>query len=116
MTQLKTYLEAHQFETLLKDKVDPQVSITELVRCKNGQGRPFFAYIQIKPSQYMDYKLKLERGEPVNPNEYEIVEYGWGENPPLHLQEAMEQKVGIDNDFEKKIQQLQKDALEKVAG
>ncbi len=113
MPPLKAYLDAHKFESLLKERVDPQICITELVRCKNGAGKPFYAYIRIKPSEYIEYKIKLERGESVNPNEYEIVEYGWGEDPAPHVQEMMAEKYGVDHDFAKKVRELQEEASRK---
>jgi flagella basal body P-ring formation protein FlgA len=115
MPSLRNFIEARKFETLLKEQVDPQVCVTELVRCRNALGKAFFAYIRIKPSEYMDYKMKLERGEPVNPNHYEILEYGWGDDPPPHMQEAMEQKYGVDHDFENKVRQLRAEASRKEA-
>jgi len=117
MPPLKTFIEARKFETLLKQRVDPQICITELVRCRNAAGKAFYAYIQIKPSEYIDYKVKLERGEVINPNDYEIIEYGWGEEPAPHVQEMMAQKYGVDHDFAKKVRELQEEALRrKVAG
>ena len=115
MPDLKAFMDARKFEKLLKEKVDPQVCVTELVRCRNANGKAFFAYIRLKPSEYMDYKMKLERGEPVNPNSYEILEYGWGENPPAHLMQRMEEQYGVDHDFEKNVRALQEKTLQKAA-
>lgn len=116
MPPLKTYLEAHKFQNLLREQVDPQVCIIELVRCKNSQGKAFFAYIRLKPSEYTEYQMKLERGEAVNPNNYEIIEYGWGEEPPQHMQDVMEEKYGVDHEFEKKIRELQQQEAAKISG
>jgi flagella basal body P-ring formation protein FlgA len=115
MALLKTFIEAHKFGTLLKEKVDPSVCVTELLRCRNAMGKPFFAYVRLKPSEYMEYKMKLERGEMVNPNEYEILEYGWGESPPQHLQEMMEEKYGVDHEFAGKVRELQNKAIKATA-
>jgi hypothetical protein len=117
MPPLKAYLEARKFENLLKQQVDPQVCVTELVQGKSPIGKPFYAYIRLKPSEYMDYKMKLERGQGVNPNDYEILEYGWGEEPAAHVRQMMEEKYGVDHDFANKVKILQEEALRrKVAG
>jgi hypothetical protein len=100
MATLKTLIQAQQFETLLKEKVDPSVCVVELARCKTSYGKPFYAYVRIKPSEYMDYKTKLNKGLPVDPNDYEILEYGWGDAPPQHVQEMMEREHGVDHQFE----------------
>lgn len=115
MPLLKTFIDARRFQTTLKEKVDPAVCVTELVRCRNADGRAFYAYIRLKPSEYMGYKSRLESGQPVNPNDYEIVEYGWGEDPPQHVQEIMEEKHGVDHDFSNKIKQLHAEAMRKIA-
>jgi hypothetical protein len=116
MTLLKTFIEAHRFKARLKKEVDPLVCITEVVCCKNAAGKAFYAYIRIKPSEYTDYRMKLDKGLAVNPNNYEILEYGWGEFPPVHVQEAMEAKYGVDHDFEKKMQHVEKEALRVATG
>jgi flagella basal body P-ring formation protein FlgA len=92
MPLLKTFIEAHRFKARLKEEVDPKVCITELVCCKNAHGKAFFAYIRIKPSEYADYRMKLDSGKAVNPNDYEILEYGWGDFPPAHVQEQKMQQ------------------------
>lgn len=94
----------------IETKTDAQACVTELVCCRNADGRAFFAYIRIKPDEYLTYRLKLERGEAVNPNRYEILEYGWGEEPPLHIRERMQEKHGVDHAFENKRQQLLEEA------
>ena len=103
MANLKTLIQAQKFEALLKEKVDPIVCVTELARCKTSYGKPFFAYIRIKPSEYMEYKTKIYKGLPVDPNDYEILEYGWGDDPPAHIQEKMELQYGVDHQFENEI-------------
>lgn len=115
MALLKTFIEARRFKNRLKDEVDPQVCITELVCCKNALGKAFYAYIRIKPSEYTEYRMKLDRGQAVNPNNYEILEYGWGDYPPEHVRETMEQKYGVDHDFDKKIRQFEQEALQAAA-
>ena len=111
MSNLKAFLQAHKFQMKLKEAVEPDLCVTELVCCRNGAGKSFYAYIRIKPSEYMDYRLKLERGIPVNPNEYEILEYGWGDSPPDHVRERMEAEFGADHGFEVKMHQAGAGAL-----
>jgi hypothetical protein len=116
MAILKNFIEARRFKARMKEEVDPAVCITDLVCCKNSLGKAFFAYIRIQPSEYTEYQMRLEHGSPVNPNDYEILEYGWGDYPPKHMQEAMEEKYGIDHNFENKMRHVETEALRVAAG
>ena len=106
MSNLKTLMDAHKFRQLLAEKVDPIVCVTELVRCKNAQGKAFYAYLRIMPSEYMHYKMQIESGAAVNPNDYEILEYGWGEEPPVAVKRIMEERHGVDHELENRIRTM----------
>lgn len=115
MGMLQNLIDAHKFKTFLESEVDTKVMITEFVQLTNEQNRRFYVYLRIKPSQYLEYRRKVDIGDEIDPNQYEILEYGWGE-PTAAQRAVMAEKYNVDHEFENKLREkLMKKKLEQAS-
>lgn len=86
--------------TKLPDDIDETVAILQLV---NGmsEGKPFWAYMAMQPSGYEAYHAKVSAGESVDLTVYgEVLQSGWGEEPPEEIRQKMADEYDFDDGFE----------------
>lgn len=74
---------------------------TVMVLCKGmSNGKPFWAYVCIKPSMAKAFKEARERGS-FNLEEYgTIIENGEGDKVPQDVERRMERDYGVKHDYE----------------
>ena len=80
--------------------------MTELFSGRLQDGRKFYAYVRLNPSEYMEYKLKIECKEPVDLSRYELLHYGWGDQPSAEVRALMEKEQGVDHGFEAELSKV----------
>jgi len=92
------------FDYTIKElKLDEKATILELCCGTTSNGEPFFAYLNIPPSKYVDYKSKQENGESIDLAEFgDIICTGWGEEPSADIKKEVEETYGADHTFQEK--------------
>jgi len=87
-------------------QADRRMGIVELCSGKTAWGEDFYAYLNVSPSKYEEYKKAHIIGGAVDLTEYgEVLEAGFGSEPTKQVREQMAKKYNIDRKFEEKIQQ-----------
>ncbi len=85
-------------------KADQHASLVHLVNGKTGDGEDFFAYISVLPSRYEDFILISRAKEEMNLHEFgDVIECGFGMEPPEDVRRAMESRHDIDFTFHEKL-------------
>lgn len=75
-------------------------TIMVLVRAQNERGKPFWAYLCIKPSMALAFKEARDKGE-MNLDEFgTIIEWGDGETVPADVQARMQRDYGANANYE----------------
>jgi hypothetical protein len=69
---LQNILDAEKFDSRLKEE-DKTHRVLERLTCRKD-GQKFWVDIRLKPSEYADYTLARQRGEPIDFSKYEIVD------------------------------------------
>lgn len=78
---------------------------TIMVLCQGRlqSGKPYWAYMCVKPSQAQAFKEARERGG-FDLEEYgSIIEWGEGNEPPEDVRRRMEREYGMRHDFEERL-------------
>lgn len=95
-----------------KQDVDDSVGIIQLI-CGEVNHRPFWAYVSMFPSTYMEYIQKVEAHEKVNVEEYGVViDTGWEAYPPQEVQDRMKKDFGADNNLQAELNKIAEDFSE----
>jgi hypothetical protein len=50
----------------------------------------------------MEYRRTIDIGDEIDPKQYEILEYGWGEPSEMQRQ-IMSEKYNVDHEYENKL-------------
>ena len=78
-------------------------TIVLLCQGKNANGRPFWAYMAIKPSMAEAFKAVRDAGG-FNLEDYgTIIEYGEGSAVPANIRTQMERDYGVKHDYEEQL-------------
>jgi len=79
---------------------DLMCTVMVLCQGENEQGHAFWAYILIKPSMARAFREACGK-EAFNLEDYgTVIEYGEGDEVPLHVQNRMERFYGADHHYE----------------
>jgi hypothetical protein len=98
------------------DAVDESIGIFQMV---TGviEDKKFWAYLSMYPSRYEEYRARVEATEIVNLEEYgEVIEKGWGAEPPQEVIDRMTDQYGIDVSFEDDVNKLVQEMNDKRSG
>ena len=80
------------------------LGFVEYCTATTSEGRPFYAFLRIPVSNYTSYRHKLGSGDLLDLTAYgDVIETGWGVEPPEDVQERIHELFGKDPDFEKKL-------------
>jgi hypothetical protein len=78
-------------------------TIMLLCHAKHHDGRPFWAYMCIKPSMAKAFKDARDKGR-FNLEDYgTIIEWGEGSDVPPTTRQRMEREYGVCHDYEKQL-------------
>ncbi len=78
---------------------------TVMVLCKGKQddGKPFWAYVCVKPSMAKSFKEARDKGA-FNLEEFgTIIEHGNGSDVPADIRKRMERDYGVKHDYESQL-------------
>jgi len=77
---------------------DSERGIIALVCGEVGQGKSFWAYLDMPPSKYLAFMVTKESGGSYNLGEYgRVLRKGWGDLPPVETQREMEEAYALDH-------------------
>ena len=69
-------------------------------------GRPYYAYIAVRPSMYKEFKEITDAGEGLTLGEYgEVIAAGFEAKPPRAVVKDMRETYGFDEQFTEKLVQ-----------
>lgn len=107
-------MQAYQFESSGKlkpqspealKKADEGASIIAYTDGVTASGRPYYAYIAVKPSKYREFYERTKARESMRLGDYgKIIVYGYETKPPPAVVEHMREKFGFDDEYEAKLQ------------
>lgn len=84
----------------MPEDIDDTVGILQMVTGRI-EGQAFWAYLAMFPSKYQEYVAKVQNNEPVDLMSYgEVIEQGYGEQPPQEVVDRMAAEYGAEPDFE----------------
>ena len=90
------------------EQIDKQGEIITLVEGSRN-GKPYFAYVAMKPSSFIAYKQDEKKGS-VKLAEYgKIIEHGEGE-PSSAVKKKIEEEYAGSHEFEEQLQEMLKKA------
>lgn len=75
-------------------------TIIILCRGKQASGRPYWAYMCIKPSMARAFKEAREKGSFELGQFGSVIEWGEGNDVPADVQERMARDYGVSHDYE----------------
>lgn len=81
-------------------KADNEVSILIITAGEMEDGKPFYAYLSVKPSKYKDFMEAEKKGNYKLSDFGEILEFGREKEPPENVKKEMEEKYGASHTFE----------------
>ena len=85
-------------------KADAEAGIVHLMTGQTGSGENFWAYIAVKPSRYEDFILSSRAQEEMNLHEFgDILESGFGTEPPADVRRTIESRDDIEVNFIQKV-------------
>jgi hypothetical protein len=82
---------------------DLYATITVLCFGKHRDGKPFWAYMQVKPSMAKAFREARESGECDLEDYGTVVEWGEGQDVPPRIKVRMERNHGIRHNYEREI-------------
>lgn len=90
---------------------------TIMVLCQGQQnGKPFWAYLCVKPSMAKAFKEARDKGAAFNLEEYgTIIEHGEGKDVPMDVRKRMERDYGVRHDYEEQLLQVIENIEKKYA-
>lgn len=90
------------------NNVDQEIGIVTLIQGEMD-GKPFWAYLSVRPSEFENYQKAQQDGEEICLTDYgDILRYGLDEKlPPASVQKEMEEQYPlIDHNFEEKTEDM----------
>ncbi|MGE0753545.1 MAG: hypothetical protein AB7L92_00100 [Alphaproteobacteria bacterium] len=85
---------------------DAHASIIAFTNGTTESGRPYYAYIAVKPSKYREFCERTEAREAIRLTDYgKLVVYGYESTPPAEVKQHMRKKFGFDDEYEKRLRQ-----------
>lgn len=97
-------------------RIDDAVAIIQLVKGEASE-RPFWAYVAMKPSLYKEYFTKVMAGQGIDLKTYgDVIESGWGDEPPQEIHDRMVAEYGFDDDLEQSLQAMARQGHESNRG
>jgi hypothetical protein len=107
-------MQAYQFEQSGKlkpqspevlKKADEGASIIAYTDGVTASGRPYYAYIAVKPSKYREFYERTKARETMRLGDYgKIIVYGYETKPPAGVVQHMKEKYSFDDEYEAKLQ------------
>jgi len=111
-----------QFQASGKIKLPPDEELTKLdgdnailayTSGKMQDGRPYYAYIAVRPSLYKKFRQLTAARQTIILRDYgEVLEAGFASSPPPEIVQKMKDQYGCDPDYE---DNLVKEALKQQA-
>ncbi len=96
-------LKAQSAETL--KKADEGASIIAYTDGVTASGKPYYAYIAVKPSKYREFYERTKARESIRLGDFgKIIVYGYETKPPSAVVVHMREKFGYDEEYEAKLQ------------
>ncbi len=87
-------------------KADDSSAIIAYTNGVTEDGRPYYAYMAVKPSRYREfYELTSARKAIVLNDFGNIIEGGFEESPPANIVQRMRNEYGFDENYEKAIKE-----------
>lgn len=89
------------------EEADNSMGFVHLMMGKTGKGEDFYAYISVLPSRYEEFSLISRAKEQMNLHEFgDILESGFGHEPPPSIRHRMENSHNIDYTFMDKVKKV----------
>ncbi len=86
-------------------KADEGATIIAYTDGVTANGRPYYAYIAVKPSKYREFYERTKARETIRLGDYgKIIVYGYETKPPAGVVQHMREKYGYDDEYEAKLQ------------
>ena len=99
-------MDKQEFDNLIKD-ADGKIGIVELCKGSRPDGTACFSYVSIIPSKYELFIEAQSKGLAIDLAEYgEILYMADGEEPDAKTRQMMEEKFGVEHDFEEQMIRL----------
>lgn len=90
----------------LPQDMDDKLGIIQLVKGVANE-TPFWAYMAMKPSRYKEYYQAVLEGRNLNLKDYgDVLESGWGDDPPAETHARMVEDYGFDDEMETRLQAM----------
>lgn len=99
----------------ISDTEDDGVQTLLLVRGKDMQGAPQWAYALISADNYLPFKLAEAEGAYRLADFGQVLHYGAGENPPEDITRKMADEYGASANFEEELRVMLEEAVEEVS-
>lgn len=85
-------------------EADKQSAILVYSHGMAGDGRPYYAYVAIRPSKYTEFHAASAAGQSLLLSEYgTVVAGGFADRPPPDVVRRMREINGFDDDYEEKL-------------
>lgn len=95
-------------------QADEDTAILAYTHGTMDDGRPYYAYVAVKPSLYQEFYRKSAAREPIVIGQYgTVVEGGFEASPPPDVQQRM-RELGFDEKLEEKLTQAAKKQLKAI--
>lgn len=87
-------------------KADKGAVIIAYTHGTTESGRPYYAYIAVKPSKYREFCERSERRNSIRLSDYgKIIVHGFESKPPANVVKHMRDKHGFDDEYEAKLKE-----------
>jgi tetratricopeptide (TPR) repeat protein len=81
-------------------EADEDTSIVSFSHGTMADGRPYWAYIAVKPSKYREFSRRSAARETLVLRDYgEVLEAGYGKEVPAAVQQKMKEKYNLDENY-----------------
>lgn len=85
----------------LEDASDAVIVLSQGIA---SDGRPYWAYIAVRPSRYADYMRAAKAHETVIFSDYgAILQYGFAKEVPLSIKAQIKRRYGFDENFKENL-------------
>jgi hypothetical protein len=82
-------------------QADEHISIVQFISATDGEGRDYWAYLNIAPSKQMALADAFKQGGQINYLAYgEELACGWGKEPDAKTKQRMADEYGCKDDFQ----------------
>jgi len=77
------------------DALTGEETIVTLFSAQTQENEPFYCYIELTLNKFAEFLEGQEQGVPADFTQMgTIIATGWGENPPIEVQQEMQDKYG----------------------